>query len=196
MCRRKWDGYMRNCRNRGLGHLTYEQWLAKLDEAGITFEQVGRTVGSYCLARYTDSGDYTPDSCRFVPLAVNFEDRHKNGITEAIAQKLRGRTKFTHESVAKRAAKILGRTAESHPEFTARAEKAASKMRGRTKHTHAGHASTAEKTSCDFSFRDPSGVVHSGRGLNDFAKANGLLANALSKLRHGRLKAYKGWTLA
>lgn len=194
--RKKWRDHKWRCKQRGLQPLTYEQYLAKLQEAGITVEQVGRTLGGYHLARYTDSGDYTPDSCRFVPAEVNRAEAFMNGRMEIGRQKVLGRTKHTHEGIARGAEKRRGRTAETHPSIATRAARAGDTMRGRTKQTHASHARAAEKNSCDFAFIDPSGKLHTGRGMNDFSKANGLHSGSMSKLKTGKLKSYHGWKLA
>lgn len=195
LSRCKWKAHKDNSRKKGCVPLTYEQYLTKLDEAGIAAEDVGNRAHNYHLARYTDKGDYTPSSCRFIPHLENLAEQKINGGTESMRQKKTGRTKENNESVARQAMKITGRTALTHPSLAARAKKAGDTMRGRTKETHAGIARTSEKNAKSFAFVDPAGVVHSGKNLEAFALANGLLANALSKLRHGRLKTYHGWRL-
>jgi hypothetical protein len=194
--RSKWRNHKWGAIERGLNFLTYEQYVEKLAEAGITYKQVSRKKGGYCLARYTDQGDYTPQSCRFVPLHVNVEDRTKNGGTEAMRQKAIGRTKYTHEGNASQSEKMRGRTAETHPYIAEAIKKRVEVMRGRTRYNHAGLAARVEKLSCDFAFFDPNGNLHMGRGLNDFCREKGLHCASMSKLRTGKLKSYHGWTLA
>ena len=195
LSRHKWNGHVSNSRSRGLGYLTYEQYLAKLSDAGITAEQVGRKADCYHLARRTDKGDYTTESCRFIPHLENLSEKIINGGIESQRQKNKSKTKLNNYGVARQAASIRGRTKETNPELAIRAALAGATMRGRTKHSHSGVARAAEKNAGEFSFVDPYGLVHSGRNINEFCAKHGLLANAMSKLRHGRLKTYKGWTI-
>jgi len=60
-------------------HLTFDEYLFKVFEAGITIEQIGKGIDDYQLARYTDSGPYTVDSCRYVTHRVNREEWISNG---------------------------------------------------------------------------------------------------------------------
>jgi hypothetical protein len=192
----KWNRHCYHARQRGLNPLTFDQYTKKLADAGITIDQVGRKRDSYHLARFTDKGDYTVESCRFIPHLENLAERYKNGGIESQRQKNTGKTKLNNEGVARQAEKMTGRTAAEYPHLALAAKKRRETILGRTKHTHAGYASAAEKNSCDFCFIDPLGAVHSGRNLTEFCAKNKLLANAMSKLRHGRLKTYKGWRLS
>jgi hypothetical protein len=57
--------------------LTLEQYFQKLREANITVFDLGNTSGRYQLARFNDEGPYTKDSCRFVPIEVNFSEQKR-----------------------------------------------------------------------------------------------------------------------
>lgn len=54
--------------------LTFEQYILKLKEVGITPEQVGNSIDSYHLSRYNDEGPYTHKSCRFITKKENLEE--------------------------------------------------------------------------------------------------------------------------
>lgn len=55
--------------------LTFEQYLIKLDEAGIKPEDVGNYSQNYHLSRYNDEGPYTNESCRFIPKPENMNEQ-------------------------------------------------------------------------------------------------------------------------
>lgn len=192
----KWKNHVGNSRQKGALPLTYEQYLSKLDEAGITADQVGQKRHHYHLARYTDKGDYTPTSCRFIPHLENLAEQKTNGGTESMRLKKKGRNKFNDESIARYCQTVAGRNSETHPYMIVRAKKAAETMRGRSKHNHPGVARTAIKKAQPYAFYDPNGYLHTGSNMEEFAKEHGLLGNALSKLKHGRLKTYHGWRWA
>ena len=59
--------------------LTFKEFLDKINEAGISPYQIGCGSHSYQLARYTDEGPYTKESCRFVPRRINDKEKVVNG---------------------------------------------------------------------------------------------------------------------
>lgn len=90
--RLKHKGHRASANYRGLGQLPFEIYVEKMVEANITPDQIGCTKGKYQLCRYTDTGDYTKDSCRFDTMENNIKDKHINGGFVRGAQKLKGRT--------------------------------------------------------------------------------------------------------
>lgn len=52
-------------------NLTFEQYLNKLVEAGITPSNVGKRSTDYSLSRINDEGPYTQKSCRFITTRAN-----------------------------------------------------------------------------------------------------------------------------
>lgn len=56
--------------------LTFEQYMNKLREAGITPSEVNNVDG-YNLSRYNDEGPYTNESCRFIPAKMNIFEQEK-----------------------------------------------------------------------------------------------------------------------
>lgn len=94
-----------NCSRKKVSPLTFDEYLLKLEDAGIRAEDVGATKGKYQLSRYTDSGDYTPESCRFITKEQNYSEEIKNGGIENGAEKKRGRTKHNHSGIAEMAEK-------------------------------------------------------------------------------------------
>lgn len=103
--KKKWRNHCNNCFNKGVRHLTLDEYAQKLEEAGITAAKVGLTRGSWQLARYTDQGDYTPTSCRFLTKEENFAEMLKNGGRARAAATKTGRTKLTHPGLAEMAKK-------------------------------------------------------------------------------------------
>jgi len=106
----KWKNHKFNSRKYGAKHLELDQYRQKLIDAGIEPEQVGQKRDNYHLARYTDSGDYTTDTCRFIPHLDNLKEQKINGGVESMRQKKLGRTKYNDPSVASQAKKMTGRT--------------------------------------------------------------------------------------
>jgi hypothetical protein len=194
--RTKWKNHVGNSKKKGVLPLTYEGYLAKIREAGIEPSQIGHRIDQFQLARYTDSGDYTADSCRFVTTAINLAEQKLNGGTARMAEKRRGRTKLNCSYVASQAEKMRGRTKVTHPGIAVGSAKTASLLRGRTKETDKGRAAAALKMSKPFAFVDPAGRLHEGVNLNQFCKDMGLLGNAMNKLKTGHLKSYHGWKKA
>lgn len=58
-------------------YLSFEQYCLLMERAGIVSSQIGPS--GYHLARYGDVGDYTINSCRFVPAAVNLREKKVSG---------------------------------------------------------------------------------------------------------------------
>lgn len=172
--REKWRSHAKHARERGVKWLSYEQYAEKVLQAGISPNQIGRTLGSYQLARYTDSGDYTIDSCRFITQTENLIERTINGGTERGASKRRGVTKETDLGAAKIANTLKGRSAQTH-EYIAR---------------------IADKKGQPFALIDPSGELIVGRNLRKFCREMGLDRVSLGRVCRGQYKAYKGWTRA
>lgn len=51
--------------------LTFEQYLNKLTEAGLSPADIGNNEGQYNLSRYFDQGAYTNNNCRFITRKEN-----------------------------------------------------------------------------------------------------------------------------
>lgn len=77
--KRKYKSHTGCARAKGVKYLTLDQYQNKLNEVGITAEQIGNGIDDYQLCRYTDLGDYTPETCRFATKRENIEDKRKNG---------------------------------------------------------------------------------------------------------------------
>lgn len=58
--------------------LTFEQFLIKIQEAGISPYQIGCKRGQYQLARFDDKGPYTDNTCRFITEEQNREEQNTN----------------------------------------------------------------------------------------------------------------------
>ena len=76
--------------------LTLAQYFQKLTEAGITIFDLGNVSGTYQLARYNDEGPYTNESCRFVPIEVNFSEQTRTSPFQHIVNK------FGYDEASKR----------------------------------------------------------------------------------------------
>lgn len=57
--------------------LTFEQYIAKMREVGITPDDLGNDLESYNLARFNDEGPYTNESCRFIKCRENHKEQKK-----------------------------------------------------------------------------------------------------------------------
>lgn len=55
--------------------LTFQQYLDKLVEAGISPSMVGNQSHQYNLSRYGDQGVYTVDNCRFITRLENLKEQ-------------------------------------------------------------------------------------------------------------------------
>lgn len=106
--RRKWTQHRYNAKKKGVqSHLTFAEFAAKVNEAGITENEIGRGVHQYQLGRIGDVGDYTVDNCRFITHHQNRLEKIANGgskpATEAMNSTVRGHTKHTSSGIAKMA---------------------------------------------------------------------------------------------
>jgi hypothetical protein len=182
--------------------LTFSQYLALAVNAGISHpSQIGRHLGEYQLSRYSDSGPYTLESCRFIPMEENKHEMIKNGgsargaekrkgRTTEQANKLKGRSKETHLSVAIQAGKLRGRTCENDAMVAARTEK----LRGRTKETCSGHAAQSKKISKYFFLISPTGDIYFDSNIVEFCRRfKGLLPAGFYRVLRGEGPTYKGW---
>lgn len=180
LTKKKWLGHVSTARQRGLSFLTLDQYREKLNEAGITPEQVGLASNQFHLARRTDRGDYTVDSCRFITVAENQKERILNGGAARTGEKNR--------------AIIKGKTAATHEHIAVAAAKSALARKGRRKEDHPYIAEQAKKLSKPYSFLSPDGVVHQGTNLNEFCKIMNLQQPLMTLVRSGKAKHHKGWT--
>lgn len=97
--KRKYWSHRSNCGRKGVKPLSFDEYIKKIEEAEICADQIGVKNGDYQLSRYDDTGDYTPDSCRFITKEENLKEEIKNGGTARAAEKKRGRTKDSHPGV-------------------------------------------------------------------------------------------------
>ena len=68
-------------------NLTDDQVQQKLDEAGITIEQIGRN-GGYHLCRNGDTGGYTVENCQFKTMAENNREKKRKKVPVMIEGKI------------------------------------------------------------------------------------------------------------
>lgn len=92
----KYWAHRSNSIKKNVAPLTYEQYLLKIKDAGISAHDIGNKKGKYQLARYGDVGDYTPESCRFITKEKNMLELIENGGFVRGAAKKKGRTKLDH----------------------------------------------------------------------------------------------------
>lgn len=139
----KWRNLRSNAKLRGaVCRLTFKEYLQLAVDAGLTSpDQIGKTLGKYQMGRYTDSGDYTIESCRFITFEHNQAEKAINGGLESQANALRGRTSATDPSVKRSADARRGRTKETHEYLRISGEK----RKGRTAQTHESVARMARK---------------------------------------------------
>ena len=72
--RRRYSNKRVNAEAEGIGfHLTYEEFVGLLREAGIVSSDLG--IDKYHLARYRDQGDYTVGNCRFIWYTENVAEK-------------------------------------------------------------------------------------------------------------------------
>ena len=57
-----------------------------LEEAGITFDQIGKGRNDYCLGRINDSGDYVMGNCRFITVAQNNKEKGSRRTIDMITE--------------------------------------------------------------------------------------------------------------
>lgn len=101
LAKKKWKSHRANAVNlKKVAALSFDEYVQKLVDAGIGPEQVGVRNGEYQLSRYTDTGSYTPDSCRFILKQQNYAEQIKNGGIARGAEKKRGRTAETHSGLS------------------------------------------------------------------------------------------------
>lgn len=55
--------------------LTFENYLDKMINAGLTPIDIGNAEGQYNLSRYGDDGPYTNDNCRFITRKQNLAEQ-------------------------------------------------------------------------------------------------------------------------
>lgn len=182
--------------------LTFRQYLKLAKRAGILKPaQIGRSLDAYQMSRKGDTGNYEWGNCRFLTMEQNQKEKHKNGGYAAQAEKLTGRTKFTHSylmesgkkvsrALTGKLSKTLGRTKENH----AGVARGVMKRVGRTKETHAGHARQANSLSKEFVLTSPEGIVHKGRNLKQFCLNHDLSQGSTSEVCRGVRTHHKGWT--
>lgn len=176
IAKKKWRTHSKHAGRRGVRPLTFDEYAEKIVSAGIQPTQIGRTHGAYQLARYSDVGDYTVKSCRFITQLENLAERASNGGTERGASKNRGKTKEDTVWLAERAARYAGRTAQTH-EYVAR---------------------LAEQKGRPFKFIHETGAIMEGKNLRRFCRENGMvgLRPSLNRLRNGTRDEYRGWRRA
>lgn len=58
--------------------LTFEEYLNKMNDVGISPFDVGNDNEQYHLSRYNDEGPYTNESCRFVKKYINMSEQTTN----------------------------------------------------------------------------------------------------------------------
>lgn len=166
LARDKWLRHGRHCKERGVKPIDLEGYKKKILDAGITPEQIGRTLGCYHLARYADVGDYTESSCRFITLSENLKEKCINGGTARGAEKKRG---------------------VPNPKMSL-------VMTGRNAKTHEYIARCAEKRATEFSLMSQNGAILNGRNLRKFCRENNLDMSGIRRVLHGTQKSYKGWS--
>lgn len=212
LAKKKWKWHKRNAINKGVtSHLSFEDYCTKIKEASITVEQIGKRSGQYQLGRYTDEGDYTIESCRFITMYENHLDKVKNGGINSMIVKRTGRTKETCSGVASASAKKTGRTVETCIGVRNRSMK----VKGRTKDTHDYIKHTANLLSeghsngnlnhvkiaiglangRSYCMIDPQGNLHEGKNLSKLCRDYGLCRVGMGEVKAGRRAHHKGWRL-
>lgn len=80
--------------------ITFEDYITLAVDAGIkTSKEIGTSRDSFCLGRLGDVGDYEVGNCRFIKVSQNQLERTQNGGADRQYDKMRGRTKATHEGI-------------------------------------------------------------------------------------------------
>ena len=67
--------------------LTFEQYLIKMQEAGIRPFDLGNKNGHYQLARHKDIGGYTQENCRFITQEENSKELVRVNPYQALLKK-------------------------------------------------------------------------------------------------------------
>jgi len=176
IARAKWRTHYKHAARRGVRALSFNEYLQKIIDAGISLSQIGRTHGSYQLGRHTDQGDYTVDSCRFITQVQNLAERSINGGTERGISKMRGKTKHDTPWLAERSRIMSTRNADND----------------------AGVAKMAESKGRPFHFVHDSGAVMKGKNLRKYCRENNLetVRAGFNRLRKGLVATYRGWRVS
>jgi len=58
-------------------NLTFEQYLKKMQKAGIRPRDIGNRITQYQLSRFNDEGPYTKTSCRFLKKSQNLKEQKR-----------------------------------------------------------------------------------------------------------------------
>lgn len=161
LIRKKYKSHTGCARAKNVKYLTFEQYYDKIKEAKITVHQIGNNIDSYQLSRYTDQGDYTPESCRFVTMRENIEDRHRNGGTKRGSEKC---------------SKIL-------------------KERGIRPLVSCFEVTGEYPASKSYRLKSPTGEIYEGTNVAKFCRERGF-THKIHDMIAGKIKSYRGWTLA
>ena len=87
--------------------LTFEDYIRLAAEKELYDPSlIGRTKGSYQLARFGDQGDYELGNCRFISQAENIAEKALNGGNASMSAKKTGRTAETSSGIASQARKL------------------------------------------------------------------------------------------
>ena len=168
LAREKWRSHVKHCKERGVKPLELHIYKSKLIDANITPNKIGRTLGSYQLARYSDSGDYTESNCRFITQTENLKERCLNGGTERGIALRRGLPNI------KTSLSLTGRTAKTH-DYIAR---------------------IADSKAKEYSVISPDGEFLIIRNLRKFCRESGLDRSCFRRMLLGQTKSYKNWSKA
>ena len=77
-------------------YLTEDDINLLLKEADITWDQVGKGKGKFCLGRHNDSGDYQVGNCSFITHSQN-TIQSNNNLSEETIEKMRDNSKTRRE---------------------------------------------------------------------------------------------------
>lgn len=184
-----------NAKKKGIPFLlSFEEYMELVAEAGlIDPEQIGISIDSYHLSRYGDVGPYEIGNCRFIPHRENLKEKIINGGTERAANKNRGKTKDTHDSVKTISLKASQRTKENDAGRISQAEKLSAMKRGIPLVKKATDNAAEKHRKC-YEIVSPEGVRYIGKGLRDFCVEHGLGIASMQKLCRGEIQSFKGWT--
>lgn len=194
--KRKFREHRKHAEERGLeSHLTFDQYVDKVREAGITSpEQLGRGGEDYQLARIGDIGNYTNENCRFITTLENRREAFQNGCHDErnlrLSEARTGLTKENSEHYKRVSESLKGRTAATDAFVVERALK----MTGRNKHNDPSYARIAERQSRDFVLTSPHGEIIEGKNLTEFCTNNDLRQPKMSEVLNGSRNHHKGWT--
>lgn len=108
----KWTTFKMNVAQKGYRCLlSFEQYMDKAKSAGLSYPyEIGVGSDQYNVCKQGDvPGDYTVDNCDFKTHKENMQDRVVNGGAKSQADRISGRTKYTHGHVASQAEKLSKR---------------------------------------------------------------------------------------